>query len=208
MKSYEVFEILLQLAVLLFSVSFHEAAHGWMAERFGDPTARVQGRITMNPVKHIDLMGSIVVPFVLYLMKVPMFGWAKPVQVNPYNLRPPRKGYIWVAAAGPLSNMILVVTSIILFKIFQLTPIIEMVPLRLLLESLIFINVLLIVLNILPIPPLDGSKILEGNLRGDALRTFEKFKPYGFIIFILVIYTGIFGRIAWPILRAVHSILY
>lgn len=207
MNVNDLFYILLNLAVLLFSLSFHEAAHGWMAERFGDPTARMQGRITMNPVVHIDLIGSIIVPFMLYLAKIPMFGWAKPVEVNVYNLRPPRKGYIWVAAAGPLSNTIIVIASIILFKIIKATPLINVTSLVILLLALIEINVLLIVLNLLPIPPLDGSKILEGNLRGEALRMFEQIKPYGFIIFLVAIYTPIFGSIVRPVLRAVRSIL-
>jgi Zn-dependent protease len=199
---------IINIAVLLFSVSVHESAHGWMAEKFGDPTARLQGRITLNPIKHIDLFGSIIVPVALALLKAPVFGWAKPVRVDPYQLRNRRKAWMYVAAAGPISNLILASISAIVFVFLRRLHIAVPELLLQVLFLLVIINVILAIFNLMPIPPLDGSKILESTLRGEALRTFEKIQPYGMIIFILIIYTGIFDKISTPIMNLVVRILF
>lgn len=204
----DIIYFVINIAVLLFSVSVHESAHGWMAEKFGDYTARDQGRITLNPIKHIDLFGSIIVPVALALLKAPVFGWAKPVQVNPYGLRNRRKAWMYIAAAGPISNLILATISAIVFIFLRRLHIVSLELLLQVLFLMVIINVILAIFNLMPVPPLDGSKILESTLRGEALRTFEKIQPYGMIIFILIIYTGIFDKISTPVMNLVIRFLF
>ena len=211
-----VLTIAIQLLVILLALSVHESAHGWMAERFGDPTARMQGRITLNPIAHIDPIGTVVFPLMLALMGAPVFGWAKPVMVNPHNLRNPRKDEIYIAAAGPISNIIKAIGGLVVFIILYQTGIVGSIyvtsrsaeAITILLLNLILINIFLAIFNLLPIPPLDGSRILEGILEGEALRTFKKIEPYGFIILIAVIYLGIFDIVARPIINMVMKILF
>ena len=211
-----VLTIAIQLLVILLALSVHESAHGWMAERFGDPTARMQGRITLNPIAHIDPIGTVVFPLMLALMGAPVFGWAKPVMVNPHNLRNPRKDGIYIAAAGPISNIIMAIGGIVVFIILKQTGIVGSIyvtsrsaeAITILLLNLILINIFLAIFNLLPIPPLDGSRILEGILEGEALRTFKKIEPYGFMILIAVIYLGIFDIVARPVINMVMKILF
>lgn len=196
---------------ILFAVSVHEAAHGWMAEKFGDPTARLQGRITLNPIPHIDLVGSILVPIALIIIgKITgtlfVFGWAKPVPVNPYNLKNPKKDNMFIAAAGPLSNILTAVIGIILFVLFK-TMLLKVTVLAMLLVNVIMTSIILAVLNLIPIPPLDGSHIVEGMLKGEALSTYQKIRPYGFIILIALLYIGILDMILTPIMNFVFRIL-
>ena len=122
----------IQFAVVMFAISIHEAAHGWMANRFGDPTAKLQGRITLNPIAHIDPVGTIIFPLLLILMGAPVFGWAKPVMVNPYNLRNPKRDHMYIAASGPLSNIITGIAAIVLFILLKMLfiSIIDGVPFR------------------------------------------------------------------------------
>ena len=157
----------ISIAVLLLSLSVHESAHAWMAEKFGDSTGRDQGRITLNPIAHIDPVGTIAFPAILLIIGAPVFGWAKPVMVNPYNLRNPKQAHMWIAAAGPISNLILAAMGIVLFWILnlQIVGAYNHLP-SLFLFQLILINVLLAIFNLMPIPPLDGSWILEGLLQG------------------------------------------
>ena len=211
-----VLNFIVSISALLFAVSIHESAHGWMAEKFGDPTARNQGRITLNPIPHIDPIGSIIFPILLYIAGAPVFGWAKPVRVNPYNLRDPRRANIFISAAGPGSNIIAGVLGIVIFVVFKHLGVVNLIPLftggnpgilTLILFDLIIINIFLAIFNLIPVPPLDGSWILEGVLKGDALYHYQKIKPYGFIILIVIIYTGILHIIANPILTIVMRIL-
>lgn len=214
----EILNFIIQIGVLLFAVSVHESAHGWMAEKFGDPTARNQGRITLNPIPHIDPVGSIIFPIILALMHAPVFGWAKPVIVNPYNLRNPRRDHMFIAAAGPVSNIFIVIVGIVVFLILKKFGIVNPVPLffvsgsnpgilTIILFSLIFINTILAIFNLIPIPPLDGSGIIEGILKGEALYNYQKIKPYGFIILIVIIWTPLFRMMATPIFQIIRSIL-
>jgi|LSQX01.3.fsa_nt_gb Zn-dependent protease len=176
-------EIFLMLPALLIALTFHEFAHGWAANRLGDPTPRLQGRLTLNPIAHIDPIGFLM----LLLFR---FGWAKPVQVNPYNFKNREKGYAWVSLAGPAMNLLLgfVATFIYIFLLVRGGK----TPLARLMEWLVIYNVYFAVFNLIPIPPLDGSKLLFFILpRGTVYRYLETVSQYGFIILILLVSTGI-----------------
>jgi Zn-dependent protease len=196
----DIFRIVIQFAAVLFAISVHESAHAWSADKCGDPTARRMGRVTLNPLAHIDLFGTIIFPILLAVMGAPVFGWAKPVMVNPYNFRNRRRDGMLVAAAGPVSNLLVSLTVIIvLLAFFQPLMATNNPTLLLLLKIatyLLMINIFLAVFNLIPIPPLDGSGILEGLLHGEALAWYEKIKPYGFFILIFIIYTRVFDKIA------------
>lgn len=196
----EAFRVILQFAVVLFAISIHESAHAWAADRCGDPTARLQGRVSLNPLAHIDIFGTVVFPILLAIVGAPVFGWAKPVMVNPYNFRNRRRDSMIVAAAGPLSNILVSLTVIaLMLALFQ--PLMAATnPTAIVLIKigvyLMMINIFLAVFNLIPVPPLDGSGILEGLLRGEALAWFERIKPYGFFILLLIMYTRVFDKIA------------
>lgn len=199
-------------AGILFAVSVHEAAHGWMADKKGDPTARLQGRVTLNPIPHIDLVGSILVPIgLIILSKITgslfIFGWAKPVPVNPYNLRNPKKDNMWIAAAGPLSNLLTAAIGIILFKL-SYSFLGKVAIVADILVQLIVVSVILAVLNLIPIPPLDGSHIVEGMLEGDALHKYQRLRPYGFVILIILLYVGVLDIILRPIFMLIQRIMF
>lgn len=203
---------IIQYAVLLFAVSLHESAHAWMAYRFGDPTGKRQGRITLNPIPHIDPVGTIIIPAMGVVADTALFGWAKPVMVDPYNLRNPRRANIFISAAGPASNILAAFAAVVLFLILKSMGVtagggIVIDILKLIFYHFIALNIYLTIFNLIPIPPLDGSWILEPFLRGDALYYYRKIKPYGFIIIILLIFVGVLDLIARPILSLVTSIL-
>jgi Zn-dependent protease len=179
--------VLLKIVVLVFSVVFHEVSHGWVAERCGDPTARFLGRLTLNPVPHLDLWGSILLPGMLALMHSPfLFGYAKPVPVDPRNFRNPRFDGIKVALVGPFSNIFLALVCAVLLGLAA--PFIGTGnAIATLLQLGVVINCLLAVFNLLPIPPLDGSWLLDHLLRGAAYNAYRAFKPYGMIVLIGVL---------------------
>jgi Zn-dependent protease len=202
----------LYMVVFLFSLSVHEAAHAWMAERFGDTTARYMGRVTLNPLVHLDLFGTIIFPAIGYFTGAPMFGWAKPVQWNPRSVRDWRKADIWISAAGPISNLIVMVGFILVFKILlgfwsapsvigHLTPRISSPLEALILMSRIGIqlNLVLAVFNLIPIPPLDGSHILTHFLPPRFAAMYEGLRPYGFILLLGLLYLGLFNLILVPL---------
>lgn len=205
--------IIIQLGVVLFAISIHESAHAWMADKFGDPTAKNQGRITLNPIAHIDLIGTIIFPILLALTGAPVFGWAKPVIVNPYNLRDPRRANIYISAAGPGSNIIAAFVGIVLFLILKNMGVFAGGAgsgsdiLLYIFFYFIVINIYLAIFNLIPIPPLDGSGIIEGVLKGEALYNYQKIKPYGFIILLMIIFIGVLDVIANPIISFVLNIL-
>ena len=196
----DIFRIVVQFAAVLFAISIHESAHAWVADRCGDPTAKLMGRVTLNPIAHIDLFGTIIFPILLAVMGAPVFGWAKPVMVNPYNFRNRRRDGMLVSAAGPASNLIVSLAVILLLLAFFQPLMATANPSLLLLIKiatyLLMINIFLAVFNLIPIPPLDGSGILEGLLHGEALAWYEKIKPYGFFILIIIMYTRMFDRAA------------
>ena len=193
------FGLLIYLVPLLFSIIAHEYMHGKIAERFGDHTARLMGRLTFNPLKHIDPVGSIVVPFILYMssrlfLGTPIvIGWAKPVPVNYLNLRNPRKDMIWISLAGPLTNLSIAFASGLLIRLLIILPMASdafVRPLFLLLICCVIVNIALALFNLLPIPPLDGSKVLAGVLPPQWSSKYLQYERYGFFIILGVIVLG------------------
>ncbi len=182
------------IAVPLFmGVILHEVSHGYVAYRLGDPTAKKAGRLSLNPVKHVDPLGTIIFPGMLILLKSPfLFGWAKPVPINPSYFQDPRKGIFWVSLAGPAANFTLAAVFYMLFVMLQ--PSLSG-ALGTFLWFGIFINIVLGVFNLLPVPPLDGSKILATYLPGRLAAQFMSLEKYGFIILILLILMGFLGWI-------------
>jgi Zn-dependent protease len=198
------FRILIQAPALILAVAFHEAAHGWAANRLGDPTAKLMGRVSLNPIRHIDLVGSIIVPVFLSLAGNFMFGWAKPVPVIRENLNNPRRDNALVAVAGPTSNLLLALAAAILTRALLLLPAaVEffVAPLVSLCLGLILINTILAVFNMIPIPPLDGSHVLAAFLPVEAAEKYESVGQWGmFLIIILVSWNplGLWTKIMNP----------
>lgn len=194
---------------VIFAITVHEAAHGYAARHFGDMTAAAAGRITLNPIKHIDPIGTILVPLLLFLMTsgALLFGWAKPVPVNFGRLRHPKRDMLWVAAAGPGSNLVMALLWALAFKLAPAMPGGLDVPLALMAQAGILINVVLMVLNLLPLPPLDGGRIAVSLLPQPYAWRFARIERYGFIILIVLLATGILGKILWPFINAVIGLL-
>ena len=203
--------LIIQLPIFFFSVIIHEYAHGWTAYRFGDDTAKVTGRLTLNPLPHIDPIGTVVLPLFLVLFRSPfIIGWAKPVPVIPYRLRDPRRDLIKVSASGVLANFSLAIFAALLARIIISFAIENLLFNRIILNMLlycIFINLLLGVFNLVPVPPLDGSKIVAGILPPDLSIKYESISSYGFIIILVLIYSGLLWGIIIPIVRFLFSVL-
>lgn len=187
---------------LIFAITLHEVAHGFVAYLFGDNTAKLSGRLTLNPLKHIDPIGTIAVPFLMMTVSNFIFGWAKPVPVDPRNLKHPRRDMALVAFAGPLSNILMALIWGFFAKMGVLLQMNESgwlgVPLEYMGGVGIMINVVLGVLNLIPLPPLDGGKVLEAFLPRKAAYTFSLLEPYGFYILILLMITGMLSFIISP----------
>ncbi|RJR40196.1 MAG: site-2 protease family protein [Deltaproteobacteria bacterium] len=196
-------EMALMAVVLLFSVVVHEVAHGYVALRNGDPTAKMLGRLTLNPVPHIDPIGTILLPALLLISGAGIiFGWAKPVPVNPLNFRNYRWGEITVSAAGPLSNLAL---AVIFSYVLQLGP--PNIGLMKMALWGVQINIFLALFNLIPIPPLDGSHIVSTLLPRDLARMYAYLEPVGFILILVLFYTGIMGMFLMPVYRLIASFL-
>ncbi len=196
-----------QLVILappfLFALTFHELAHGYVAWNLGDPTAKNAGRLTMNPLKHLDPLG--VIAFII--MKI---GWAKPVPVDPRYFKDPQKGMLLVALAGPAANVLTAIASAVLVKLLIMVPFIPMYALKPMVGMLVasvWINIMLAVFNCLPIPPLDGSKVLMGLLPPDAARSYARLEPFGFILLLILFYAGIIGKVIMPIISYANTLL-
>lgn len=202
-------EILILAPPLLLALTFHEFAHGFVAQHFGDPTARLAGRLTLNPLKHLDPIGTLA----FFFIKI---GWAKPVPVNPAYFKNPRRDMLWVALAGPGTNLALAVVSAFLAK-FTITlagllpssAAVEalFIPFLLMLKASIWINLVLCIFNFLPIPPLDGSKILTGLLPDNLARIYLRYESYGFILILILWFTGILSKIILPIISFANHLL-
>ncbi len=188
---------------VLFAITLHEAAHGYVARHFGDMTAYAAGRISLNPLRHIDFVGTIIVPLVSLLLADILFGWAKPVPVNFSNLRHPKQDMLWVAAAGPISNLIMAVGWAFAYKLGVGLALSNPAAAWLILVGAcgIFVNVIFMVLNLLPLPPLDGGRIAVSLLPHGLARQFAQVERYGFIILIALLFTGLLGLILWPMIN-------
>ncbi|MEW8680460.1 MAG: site-2 protease family protein [Candidatus Thiodiazotropha endolucinida] len=195
---------------LIFAITVHEAAHGWMAKRLGDKTAQMLGRVTLNPLKHIDLVGTVLVPLGLYLLTGFMFGWAKPVPVNWNNLHKPKRDMGLVALAGPGANLImaliwsiLVYAGALLLEGFTWLG----VPLVLMGVTGVLINTILMALNMLPVPPLDGGRVVYSLLPPKQAHAYSKLESYGLIIVLALLMTGLLGFILEPVVAFTIMIL-
>ena len=191
--------IIVQIIILFFSIIIHEVSHGYMAYLKGDDTAYKSGRLTLNPLPHIDIFGTILLPLFMYFMHFKfLFGWAKPVPINPNNLKNPKKDLILIGAAGPFSNLILL---LLFWSLFKLSIILKLN------QSFsngfafgVAINLLLLIFNAIPIPPLDGSRILAGFLKGKIYNYYVSFDKYGFIVIIILLYAGLLNKFIFPVM--------
>lgn len=195
---------------VIFAITAHEVAHGWVALKLGDRTAQMMGRLTLNPLKHIDPIGTILVPGVLLVMGGFIFGWAKPVPVTFQNLRHPKSDMVWVALAGPMANLIMAVIWALIAKLglTLLQSGVELgAPMVYMGVAGVLINTMLMMLNLLPLPPLDGGRILVGLLPGPLSWRVSQIEPYGFFILVGLLYFGIISMVLWPLMGAFFSLL-
>jgi Zn-dependent protease len=202
----DITRVLLAFAVLLVSLSVHEAAHAWSADSLGDPTARTLGRVSLNPVVHIDPIGTILFPLMAMVAGLPLIGWAKPVPVDTRNLRGHwKRKYMMIAAAGPASNLVLATVAAIGVRMmgFETGPGGLGALVFQFLLFMVTLNVLLAVFNMLPVPPLDGGNVLAGLLPGRASDLFDRLRPFGFLILYALLLTGTFARIVYPVQDAI-----
>lgn len=211
---------------LIFAVTLHEAAHAWVADKKGDATARMLGRITMNPWVHTDLFGTILIPILLFTTTGFLFGYAKPVPVNAFNLRRPKTDMAWVAAAGPGMNLLLAIASGFLYRlILMFNPNLLgggsffsgslastiLFPLLLMLRFSVTINLVLMIFNLIPIPPLDGGRVLVGILPERQSRFVSQVEPYGMLLLVVVVFLDPFGlmrRVVWPLVSVFSGYIF
>jgi len=193
----DILTILIWAIPVLFAITVHETAHGWVASQLGDHTAKMMGRLTLNPVKHIDPVGTVLVPALLYFASAGfIFGWAKPVPINFSALRSPKTDMLWVAIAGPGANLLMAIGWLIVVAIANTANI----PFLVLMGGAgIFINLLLAIFNLLPIPPLDGGRVVSSLLPGRLSYQYDQLEPYGLFILVGLLYLGVFQKIIWPL---------
>lgn len=210
------------MVVLLFAISAHEAAHAWMSYRFGDDTARLLGRITLNPVAHTDPIGTLLIPIVGFFLgsmggaagRIPLIGWGKPTPVNPLRWHNKDLANVMVSLAGIFANLLIATCAFAIIKMFLMTgwfvhvPESIQEPVALLLDRSLTMNVSLAVFNLLPFPPLDGSKVLETLLPASAGDVLAMLEQHGFIILMILMYVGFFGAIISPVMDFVYYLLY
>lgn len=196
---------------ILFGITVHEVAHGWVANSLGDPTARLQGRLTLNPIRHIDPVGTILVPALMVMLTGFIFGWAKPVPVNWQRLGHPRRDMALVAAAGPLANLVMMLIWAIIAKLVFVAGIEASLVAPFILTMVkvgIIINIILMVLNLLPLLPLDGGRVMTSLLPPDLAEKYAKLEPYGLLILVVLLVTGVLVRIIGPIIFGLEQLIY
>lgn len=209
--------IIIALPGLVVAITLHEAAHGFVASKYGDDTARHMGRLTLNPISHIDPFGTILLPIIMYIVtggRVPV-GYAKPVPVNPFNLNNPKRDMIFVSAAGPATNIAIGIIAIIILDLFWLLQGVlpEFIvlkiwkPIMLMLIKGIYINVFIAAFNLIPVPPLDGGRILAGLLPRDLEEKYSRIEPYGFFIVIGLLYIGLAQLLIIPLVILIMSLI-
>jgi Zn-dependent protease len=215
-------QLLIYMVVLLFAISAHEAAHAWMSNRFGDDTARLLGRITLNPVAHIHPIGTLLIPIVGFILGniggalggIPLIGWGKPTPVNPLRWRNKDLANVMVSAAGIMANLFIAICAFTIIKVLLVTNGFESIPeslrepVELFLRYFLIMNLSLAVFNLLPFPPLDGSKILETFLPESARSMLDFMEQFGFVILMVLIYVGFFGAIMRPVMQLVIYLLF
>ena len=199
---------------VVLAITLHEASHGYVALRFGDTTAYAAGRVSLNPIRHIDPVGTVAFPLVLLAIAkffgsgALLFGWAKPVPVNFRNLRDPKRDMLWVAAAGPVSNFAMAVLWALVFKAGQAAPGTEYsLPLIMMGAAGVFINVIFVVLNLLPLPPLDGGRMLVSLLPQKLANGVSRIEPYGFAILLVLLVSGLLGIVLWPLIGSAMGLM-
>lgn len=208
MPEFTLFEkIIIWSVPVIFGITVHEVAHGWLANKLGDPTAKIQGRLTLNPIKHIDPIGTLVVPAILLYVSNFVLGWARPVPVNWNNLRHPRRDMALVAAAGPGANLVMLIVWFILAKLFLVAslPIATTEILLVMCEAGIIINIILMILNMLPLLPLDGGRVMSALLPIWLSRYYARLEPFGLLIIILLLVTGLLQQILGPPVFGLYS---
>ncbi len=197
---------------VIFAITLHEVAHGWAAKYLGDRTAEMMGRLTLNPVRHIDPIGTIAMPLLLLLVSPFVFGWAKPVPVTWENLRNPKRDMALVAIAGPAANLAMVLFWVLVIKLAGLfegaLPASGVEFLYLMGAAGIIINIVLMVLNMIPIPPLDGSRVVSSMLPGAWANSYSRLEPYGLVILLVLLVTGVLGKVLTPAVMSVQQMVY
>jgi Zn-dependent protease len=196
---------------MIFAITLHEAAHGYVAKYFGDYTAYQAGRISLNPINHIDPIGTVLIPITLVVLTAGqfVFGWAKPVPVNFGNLRDPKRDMLWVAAAGPGANLFMALGwALILKLVVELPANYFSYPLQLMAQGGVVINLGLLLLNLLPIPPLDGGRIAVSLLPHRSAYRFAMIEPYGLIIIVVLLATGALSAVIWPLIALCRNLIF
>ena len=200
---------------VIFAITLHEAAHGYVAKYFGDMTAYSQGRVSLNPIRHIDPVGTVILPLVLLAVSKFIgggfiFGWAKPVPVNFGNLRHPKRDMLWVAAAGPAANLVMAIFWVLMLKLSSTDAVGSLpfaMPLALMGAAGVLVNAIFMVLNLLPIPPLDGGRIMASLLPHRLAYQFSRIEPYGFIIILVLLFTHVLDYVMWPLIAITLQIV-
>ena len=209
-------EAVLSIPALMIAVILHEVAHGWVAYRMGDPTAKMAGRLTLNPIPHIDPVGTIILPAMFIVLNSPIiFGWAKPVPINPMNFRDLRMGTFFTSIAGVVMNLILAVGFGVAYRVLyglseSVDPFVAksiIYPLLIFSAKSVLINLILALFNIIPIPPLDGSKALMSFLSFKYWELFYKYEIYGFFVITVLLFTGVLGKIIYPPLVFLYHLI-